>query len=274
VRCWITRRLARDADAVVVTNAADAATLRAPACGVVVPYRHVHLIPIGSNIPLAPPSAYERQAWRARLGADDNTFLVAYFGLLSRSKGADVLLDALRRLRQADEPRRDVRLLLIGGAATTAPDRAFAAEVAQQIARSGLHEAVIRTGHVSEQEVSAHLLASDAVALPFREGASLRSGSLLAALGHGCAVVTTAPPAGMSGPADAVAELLHPVDGEHLLLVPADDSAALARALRRLADDTALRDRLGAGARALSARTGWEGIAQQHEQMYRQVWQG
>jgi len=39
-------------------------------------------------------------------------------------------------------------------------------------------------------------------------------------------------------------------DGETGLLVPPSDGAALTEALRRLAEDTALRERLGAGAKA------------------------
>ncbi|MBC8077503.1 MAG: glycosyltransferase family 4 protein, partial [Chloroflexales bacterium] len=87
-RRWVTLRLARDADAVVCTNDADAARLASCGTAPVV-------IPIGSNIALNPPPGYERAAWRAQLGASADEPLVAYFGLLSHSKGLDVLLDTL-----------------------------------------------------------------------------------------------------------------------------------------------------------------------------------
>jgi glycosyltransferase involved in cell wall biosynthesis len=250
LRRWITLRLARDAAGVVATNAADAATLRA----VVLPSA-LHTIPIGSNIPVAPPPGYQRAQWRASLGVSPDALLVAYFGLLSRSKGPDVLLDALVRLPPS------VRLLLIGGAAAAPHDRAFAAEVRARLQHSNLSERVIHTGHVDAATVSAHLLACDVVALPFRQGASLRSGSLLAALSHGAAVVTTQP----AGPQTNTAPL-H--DGENALLVPPADAAALAAALRRLADDAALRAHLGAAARQLGASFDWQHIARQHEALY------
>jgi glycosyltransferase involved in cell wall biosynthesis len=59
-----------------------------------------------------------------------------------------------------------------------------------------------------------------------------------------------------------------PVDGEHLLLVPAEDSTALAAALHWLAADSALRARLGSSAQALAAQFSWEAIAHRHAQVY------
>ncbi|MBK9942888.1 MAG: glycosyltransferase [Kouleothrix sp.] len=112
---------------------------------------------------------------------------MAYFGLISRTKGLETLIDALGRLPST------VRLLLIGGAATTAEDRAYAAAIERQIAERGLGTRVQRTGHCAPAEVSAYLLAADIAALPFSDGASFRRGSLLAALAHGLPVITTAP---------------------------------------------------------------------------------
>ncbi|MEI7770821.1 MAG: glycosyltransferase family 4 protein, partial [Chloroflexales bacterium] len=178
LRAWVNRRLAADADAVVATNVADAERLeamrlRGPALAT---------IPIGSNIDVAPPVGYDRAAWRASLGVGPDELLVAYFGLLSPSKGADLLVEALSSLG-ADKPWR---LLLIGGAATAHQDLAFAAALQAQIDRLGIGPRVIRTGHAEATAVSAHLLAADCAALPFRDGASFRRGSLLAALAHGC----------------------------------------------------------------------------------------
>jgi glycosyltransferase involved in cell wall biosynthesis len=254
-------RLAADADLVVVTNHADklgleggAAPGLSSALRVVPPRRprpSPHVIPIGSNIPVAPPPGYTPAAWRAALGIPPDALLVAYFGLLSSSKGADLLVEALASLT------RPWRLLLIGGSATAPQDVAHAEAVRARIAALGHVHHVIATGHVSPAEVSAHLLAADMVALPYRDGASFRRGSLLAALAHGRPVVTTAP----ASP-----------DDESLLssaarLVP-PDAAALAQALLRLADDSAERARLGAAGQALAARFSWESIAGQHERLY------
>ena len=247
-RRWATLRLARAADAVVCTNAADAANLARSGVSPAV-------IPIGSNIAVSPPPGYTREAWRKKLGVGDDVPLVAYFGLLSRSKGLDVLLDALFGPR-AQPQLAGARLLLLGGEATSPQDRAYAAVIDAQIARLGAGGCVVRTGHVAEDAVSAHLLAADCVALPFRDGASFRRGSLLAALAHGCALVTTAQ-------GDAAAQL----EGA-ALLVPPDDTAALGAAIAHVLADAPLRARLGERGRALADQFGWGEIARRHEALY------
>jgi glycosyltransferase involved in cell wall biosynthesis len=248
VRRWVTLRLARDADILICTNDADAAALAARGLS-------PEVIPIGSNIAQSPPAGYERAAWRARLGVVVGEPLVAFFGLVSRSKGLDTLLDALFG-PHAHPALARARLLLIGGEATAPQDRAYAAEAEAQIARLGAAPRVIRTGHADEPAVSAHLLAADCVALPFRDGASVRRGSLLAALAHGCAVVTTRPADGWGALQEAA------------LLTPPGDATALGAAIGRALGDASLRERLGAAARALAAQFGWDEIARRHEQLY------
>ena len=193
LRPWAVTHLARAARGAVVTEAADEAELRRR--GV----RRVARIPIGSNIAPAPPADYDRAAWRARLGVGSDEFLLGYFGFLNHSKGGDLLVRALAGL--AERGAR-VRLVLIGGAAGASDptDQAFGAEVERLIRRHGLENRILRTGFVSAPEVSAHLLACEAVVLPYRDGVSLRRGSLMAALAHGCAVISTQPAAADSAP--------------------------------------------------------------------------
>ncbi|HMQ29315.1 MAG TPA: glycosyltransferase family 4 protein [Chloroflexaceae bacterium] len=250
LRRWANLRLARDSDAVVATNAADAERLRriTAHASQLTP----QIIPIGSNIPVAPPPGYDRGAWRAGLGVAPAELLVAYFGLLSPSKGADVLVEALARLELP------WRLLLVGGAATAPQDVAHAHAVRARLAELGLDGRVVATGHVPDAEVSAHLLAADCAALPFRDGASFRRGSLLAALAHGCPVISTAP-----ADADTAARL-----APAALLAPPGDAPALATALGRLAADPALAAALATAGRALAAQFSWDAIAAQHERLY------
>ncbi|KAB8145111.1 glycosyltransferase [Chloroflexia bacterium SDU3-3] len=255
LRRYVTRRLIADADAAILTNEADLAQAqryRPP------PRRPAALIPIGSNIPTALPDGYEREAWRRQLGLADDEVLVAYFGLMGRSKGVDTLVEALALLPP------HIRLLVIGGEASAPQDVAYAAEVRARIAALGLGGRVQITGQLPEHEVAAHLRAADMAALPFADGASFRRGSLLAALAHGAPVVTTAP--------QAAGGALRPlVEGESALLVPPDQPAPLAQAILRLAGDPALRARLAEGGRQLAAQFSWEHIAQQHEQLYQQL---
>jgi len=81
---------------------------------------------------------------------------------------------------------------------------------------------------------------------------------LLAALEHGLAIVSTMPQV-------AVPELR---DGENIVLTPPSDADALSAAILRMARDPALRERLGAGARALSYHYGWESIAARTLEVY------
>ncbi|MFV9503639.1 MAG: glycosyltransferase family 4 protein [Oscillochloridaceae bacterium umkhey_bin13] len=248
LRRWVNRRLASDCDAVVATNRADQNGLRQLAPRGPTP----HLIPIGSNIAPTPPPGYERRAWRLDQGVAPNELLVAYFGLLATSKGVDVLVEALAQLE------RPWRLVLIGGAATAPEDRAYAAQVQARISALGLQARLIIPGHLPDDLVSAHLLAADCVALPFRDGASFRRGSLLAALAHGCPVVTTTP----ADPTDAT--VLEPAT----LLVPPGDPLRLAAALTELAANPTQRHHLGQAGMRLAAAYTWPAIATSHRQMY------
>jgi glycosyltransferase involved in cell wall biosynthesis len=272
LRQWVTRRLLADADAVVVTNEDD--YLRVRGWRRIVNSHPPAIIPIGTNIAVAPPEHYDRAAWRARLGIGDSEMLLAFFGLISLSKGLDTLLDALACL-----PAR-FHLVVIGGAATAPEDRAYADAIRQQIVRLDLERRVTITGHCAEADVSAHLLAADIAALPFADGVSFRRGSLLAALAHGLAVVTTWPTKDegrkTNGDSQAPVRSLRPssfvlrpfADGENVLLVPPRDAPALVAAIERLAHDAGLREQIAAGGRALAAQFGWDAIAAQHEQLY------
>jgi len=248
LRDRVTRRLMIDADATVATNEEDAAQLRR--WGVAEARRAPEVIPIGANIGVAPPPGYERGAWRRRLGIAPDETLIAYFGLISRSKGLDTLVQALAHLPDT------FRLLIIGGEATAPSDRAYAAEIRRRIAADDLARRVIVTGHCHEADVSAHLLAADMAALPFADGASFRRGSLLAVLTHGIPTVTTRGAAALR-------------NEEHALITPPGDATALAGAIVRLANDMMLRSRLGEAGRALAALFSWPAIAARHEQLYR-----
>jgi polysaccharide biosynthesis protein PslF len=194
-RNWMMQRLFDASDAAIVTNSEDLlATTGVPLPGTSPAPRYhgrlqqpAHLIPIGSNITPMLPADYDRRAWRQTLGITAETTLIAYFGLISPSKGLDTLLDSLETLPQ------HITLLVIGGDSPAPQDRAHAEALRERIASGSLKGRVLITGHCPAHEVSAHLVAADLAALPFTDGASFRRGSLLAAMAHGLPVITTEP---------------------------------------------------------------------------------
>ncbi len=243
LRGWVVRQLARHCHAAIVTNAEDLNAARqwpsAPS---------LHHIPIGSNMPAAPPAGYDRAAWRTAYGYGEGDFVWAYFGFLNESKGGETLVQAL-----ALSPPHH-RLLMIGDrvGSSDPTNRSYAARVEASMTDLGVIGRVQWTGYLAVDQVPAALLGADVVVLPYRDGISFRRGSLHAALALGCPVLSTYPRVPLP-------EL---IDGENVRLVPVDDSEALSLAARELAHDPAVRARIGGGAKLLARQFTWERIAQ------------
>jgi len=218
-----------------------------------------YLIPIGSNISPRLPPGYDREEWRARWGVGDET-LLSYFGLLHESKGVETLLRALAQLLEGGEK---VKLLMVGGKTgasdPTTTDYAHRMEALWR--ELGLAKRILWTGYVDDEEVSANLLASDMCVFPYKDGASLRRGSLMAALAHGLPIISTQPTI-------QVKEL---IEGKNIVLVPPDNVGALAARIQELASSEGLRHRLGKGALALAQDFSWEKIAKRTLEAYREV---
>lgn len=249
-RTWVTERPARSVDCVITTNEADRLTLASHQIDAVT-------IPIGSNIVNANLSSEQRRARRKQRGFTDDNLVVGFFGFLNQSKGGGDLIETLRRLHQT---RSDVHLLMIGDkvGASDQTTQVYVRKVEGIIRKHRLQEKVQWTGAEPDSEVAADLNACDVVLLPFADGASLRRGTLMAALANGCAIVTTTPQAPLP-------ELRHEHD---LLYVEAGDPQAMATAVLRLARDNVLRTTLQSSARRASRQFGWEEIARRHLEMY------
>jgi len=254
VRKWITLALARWSDAVMATNIEDYQSLTRSLAGRGRP--SLHLVPIGSNIQPRPPAGYDRAAWRRTLGVDDE-LLLCYFGFLNESKGGETLFRALAELLRRG---RRVKLVMIGGQVgdSDPTNVAYAEHIRSLSAELGLQDSVLWTGYTGAAQVSANLFAADLCVLPYRDGASYRRGSFMAALAHGLPIISTRPRARI----DSL------VDGDNILLVPADDPLATADAVERLASTPELRARLARGALQLAQRFTWDSIAVQTAQVY------
>jgi glycosyltransferase involved in cell wall biosynthesis len=251
--------LARHSDAVICTNRDDLAQLEMRNEQL----SNLTLIPLGSNVEPQPPDNFDRAVWRQKnYGIHNDTLLLAYFGFLNESKGGEELIEALALLRGQ---KIDAHLLFIGGDVGHADPTnvAYAQKVQSLIDRHNLNPFIHRSGYVELSQVSAHLLAADAVVMPYRDGVSFRRTTLIAALRHGCPIISTIP----ANP--ALAPEIKP--GANMLLTPPENATALAETIAPLTHNIELRQKLSRGARELGDLFNWNTIAQDTANLYRVV---
>jgi len=249
LRSWVIRFMARHAHGIIVTNPEDYHSIRSPFTIHHLPFT-ISQIPIGSNITVHLPDAAAIHTFRTQLGVPDGGCLLGYFGFLNESKGADTLLRALANLDNR------THLVFIGGETGTSDthnNAAFLTHLRAHIQQLGLTKRVHWTGFVDDESVSAHLHAADMMVMPYRDGVSLRRGTLMAVLAHGRPLITT-------HPAHPAPEFRH---GENVWLVPPDDGVALTEAVRELAAAPQLRTTLGHNAQTLADSFTWDKIAAQ-----------
>lgn len=245
VRWWAMLLLAGRAAGVIVTNQEDQLRLSSSRLA-----RKLAVIPIGSNIAPHPPVGYQRAVWRKSLGILPEETLIGYFGFLHSTKGGEDLLEAIYRLKKKDIP---VKLLMIGGrtGSSDATTKAYSEKIDEMISQMRIRRHIAWTGFVTPEEVSANLLALDVCVLPYRDGVSFRRGSLMAALAHGCTIISTTP-------ALPFPELVH---RENIYLVPPEAPVALAEAVATLRNNPKLTETLAKGSKRLSREFRWDSIA-------------
>jgi glycosyltransferase involved in cell wall biosynthesis len=264
LRWKVVEHLARRSEAVIVTNEEDRlkmiADRRRPTAVLQPQMSNLQLIPIGSNIHAVALENFDREAERTRWDADQADWLIGYFGFLSMSKGGRTLMQALAMLIEQGHP---ARLLLIGGrSGSSDPENVrYAAEVDAAIASLAIGDRVRRTGFLEPAQVTAALRAVDVMALPYADGLSFRRGSLMAALAHGKAIVST-------HPSVALPEV---IGGQNCLLVERENAKALADGIHRVMCEPQLRARLENGASELSQLFTWDKIAEQTVEVFRGV---
>lgn len=177
---------------------------------------------------------------------------ILYFGRIDPyTKGIDLLLKAFASMCGRSG---SLRLVLAGRGS---PERQR--EVADLCHGLGISDRVDLRGGVSAEEKALLFGGALFTCMPSRyEGWGITA---IEASAAGKAVVGTDIP----GLADAVR------DGETGLLVPPEDVGALAAAMWRLADEPALRRRLGKAGREWAERFTWDRVAEEQERAYEQA---
>jgi len=199
---------------------------------------------IGNAIPPPPEPA--------RTGEHGGPLRLGLVGTVTRWKGQDVFLDAFARAF----PDGSERAVVIG--APLFGDDAYAASLHGLVERLGIAERVEFRGF--RDDVPAELGRLDVLVHASVEPEPFGQ-VVVEGMAAGLPVVAATP----GGPAEIVD------DGVTGLLYPMGDRDALARAMRELAHDPALRARLGDAGRAAAARYAPERIAAEVDALYADV---
>jgi glycosyltransferase involved in cell wall biosynthesis len=204
-----------------------------------VPAGRVHVI---ANAAVPIENRLSRQAAREHLGIPSASFTIGWVGRVSREKGLDVLIDALPALRDLD-----ARVTVIGDG----PERAALDDRARRIAEG---TPVAWAGIIPD--AARFLRAFDVVVISSRtEGTPM---VLLEAMAVGVPVVTTA----VGGIPDVVTK-------EEAILVPSENPAALAAAIRSVhADRAAAIERAQRAVLRLATSFSAENWLAQYDQLY------
>jgi len=213
--------------------------------------RGVPLIPNG--IPLTEYALGEdsRKMWRAREGYEEANLIFVAIARLSAQKDP---LGLIRAFAAAASRVYGLHLLLVG-------DGPLRAELQDYVRKMGLEKQVRFLG--VRTDVLEILTAADAFVLSsLWEGNPL---SVMEAMAAGKPVIAS----GVGG----VPELVE--DGMSGILVPAQKPEALAEAIIRLAQDPALRKKMGAAARQRALECfGVDRMAREYERLYVQILEG
>ncbi|MGE4427699.1 MAG: glycosyltransferase family 4 protein [Solirubrobacteraceae bacterium] len=180
------------------------------------------VVPPGIEVPDAVPAP---GPWRGRL---------LVLGRLDPRKGVDVAIDALRTTPAG------TTLTVAGGG-----DAREGEALRRRAAAAGLGDRVRFVGAVARERIPALLADHDALVFPVRWAEPFGLVPL-EAMAHAVPVIATA--------TGGQAEYLR--DGDNALVVPADDPGAVGAAVRRLAADAALRERLVAEGRSTARANG------------------
>jgi len=205
----------------------------------------VRVIPYGLGFAESLPESRERRA-------TGDSFRILYVGNLIPRKGVRYLIDALKRL-PPDIPAK----LLILGEGTDRP------KLEAQVRELGLNGRVTMPGRVPDPDLHRAFREADVFVLPSivdKRGDTEGLGVvLLEAMSYRVPVIGSA----IGGITDIIS------DGETGLLVPPEDSAAIAAAIERIAGDPALAERLAvAGRRRMRERFGWDAITAAWQECY------
>ncbi|MEW6753414.1 MAG: glycosyltransferase family 4 protein [Candidatus Latescibacterota bacterium] len=232
------------AHGVILVDAPDRNALRPYLAGRRLP---VTCIPMASTIVPVPVRDGERAAWQAELGFGAAGPIITHFGDINPEKGFLELARTVEDLRRDGVP---LRFLVLGRLPVPSAAAAYRRAVERFLA-GGQQEGWVRhRDRLDPHDVSRFLHASQIAAFPYPRGARSNRTSLLAAVEHGLAVLTTT---GIDTPPGLTERL-------GVVAVPSHDRQAFKASLRELATVPLQREEACRRARAGGCLS-WETVA-------------
>lgn len=166
-------------------------------------------------------------------------------------KGVDVLL---RAFKQVCETVDEVKLLIVGGGNLSEEYKALANQL-------GVASNVVFAGQIDESELANYYAACDFAVLPSRDSSEGFGLVLMEAMATGKAVIGSR--------VGGVVEVIR--DGFNGILVEPDNVSDLARAIRSLFTDDAVRVLMGCNGLMFAEQNDWSLVAKKLESLYRNI---
>lgn len=180
------------------------------------------------------------------------------FGLISRSKGLEYVIQALPPLARTHP---NILYVIVG---ETHPEvlkhegESYRAELAEQTRNMRLENHVrFVNRYLRPEEISTYLHATDIYLAPYTSQAQVSSGTITYALGHGKAVIAT--------PTTFTKEIL---TGGRGLFCNFEDPYSLAASINQLLVDHSLKRRLERNALRYGREVAWKKVAGQYEDVF------
>jgi len=216
----------------------------------------VEFVPSGSNIPYINYTPDQISATKQLLKTHSNQFIVGYFGFIRKGKGVETLFKACKILV---EKGIHLRVLMLSELKPCA--NSYHKKILKTIRTLNLENYIHFTGFLDPKTTSKYLQCMDSIVLPFDRGASLRRGSLIAAVMHKLPIVVTK--------SKFIDQNL--LNSNGILFVPPHNQYALAHTLEELIFSEELRHQLSENVSTIASAFSWGNIVNKIMKSYCEV---